>query len=714
VRDVHGVVFKAETIGVVQDKLCVRLWVAPAMEVLSLSRRMRVFQGVTAIDVVKKVLDPVFASYDGKLDTSRIEHASCRLRDCCVQYQETDLELVQRLLAEEGIAFTFRHGGDVEEMVLLPMTAILHSVAGEDEADPLAIPLCPRDPELAVSESIQNLQGSTRMRASAAEAAMWDWKASPPVRVAARQDPLDDDGRLPTSNARFGEVYAFEQYRPVEEQEGGPLYEQSGGEANVLGHQQRIEDVRASGLGNVLGFTDGATFEVNEHPTEDLEGLYVLLSVLHHAEFDVGADGMHVRSTSTYGNRFTCYRFGARGEDGYYTFAPPPRRKPLAQGPMTATVVGPAGEEIHTDEHGRIKVRLHWDRGEQGRDDHERSCWVPVGQTWAGPGFGAVFVPRVGMEVVISFIAGDPDRPLCTGVVYNGQNRPPYPLPDKKTRSVIKTASSPGGGGFNELSFEDAAGSEEVFLHAQRNLREVVKRHHSTSVGGSQSCNVSGDQSNTVGGDQSNTVDKNQSELVNGDAVLDVGGERRRTVVGNDTLIVDASRRVLVNGTEHHQVQRLLTEEFDGGRTTTIANSSGEVVSSGDKAVAVAEGAMSLSAKTAITITQNGAHTMILADGATLSTTADFRVTNGKVSVSSKGGALSVSAADELSLTCGSASIVLKKDGSIDVQGSKTVAVGTPGTSFVADPSGAAISAPKIATHAVGVHEIIGALVKIN
>jgi type VI secretion system secreted protein VgrG len=713
-RDIHGVVLKAETIGVIQEKLCVRLFVAPAMEVLGLSKRMRVFQGRSAVDIVKELVSPVFATYGGTIDTSRIEHATFRTRDCCMQYDETDFEFAQRLLAEEGIAFTFRHGGEAEELVLLPMTAILHSVTGEDDTDPQPVPLCPREPELAPQESIQNLQGSTRMRARGAEAAMWDWKANPPVRVSTRAEPLDGDSLLPASNARFGEVYAFESYRPVEEEEGGPIFEDGIGEANMLGHQQRVEDVRASGYGNACGFTDGATFEVAEHPTEDLEGLYVVLSVVHHAELDVNADGTHVRSTASYGNRFTCYRFGARGHEGYYEFAPEPRRKPLAHGPMMATVVGPPGEEIHTDEHGRIKVRMHWDRGEHGRDDHERSCWVPVRHAWAGPGYGAVFVPRVGMEVVISFVGGDPDRPLCTGVVFNGQNRPPYALPDDKTRSVIKTSSSPGGGGFNELSFEDAAGSEEVYLHAERNLREVVKRQHSTSVGGSQTCNVSGNQSNTVGGDQSNTVHKDQTELVKGDVAVTIEGSRTRTVGGKETLTLEAARETYVGDTELHQVTAMLTESFDGGRTTFIGNGDGEVVTSGDKSIVVTKGSLAIYASSSIALTQDDAR-LVLENGATLSTTGDFSITNGRVSVNSSDGKLEIRARDELRLTCGSSSIVLGSDGSIDVIGSNKVAVAAGSvTTFLAEPAGATISAPKITSSASAVCEILGPMVKIN
>ena len=143
--------------------------------------------------------------------------------------------------------------------------------------------------------------------------------------------------------------------------------------------------------------------------------------------------------------------------------------RPTIPGAQTAIVVGPAGEEIHTDEHGRIKVQFHWDR--EGKSDDKSSCWIRVSQAWAGPGWGALFLPRIGQEVVVDFLEGDPDRPLVTGCVYNGQNLPPYRrCPGEKTKSTMRSSSSPGGGGFNELRFEDAAGEEEIYLHAQKDL----------------------------------------------------------------------------------------------------------------------------------------------------------------------------------------------------------------------------------------------------
>src|SRR3990172_6667327 len=210
----------------------------------------------------------------------------------------------------------------------------------------------------------------------------------------------------------------------------------------------------------------------------------------------------------------------ASGKSGYQSRAVclrkeipyrPERRtaQPKIAGWQTAVVVGPAGEEIHTDEHGRVKVQLNWDR--EGKEDEKSSCWIRVAQALAGPGFGALWLPRLGQEVMVSFEDGDPDRPLILGAAYNGMNTTPLDLPAEKTKSTLKSRSSPGDGGigFNELRFEDAAGSEEVYLHAQRNLQIEVLNDKGQTVGGNETLAVVKDRSRTVGGNQSLLVKGN-------------------------------------------------------------------------------------------------------------------------------------------------------------------------------------------------------------
>lgn len=267
-----------------------------------------------------------------------------------------------------------------------------------------------------------------------------------------------------------------------------------------------------------------------------------------------------------YANRFECIPHAQ-------TYRPARRApKPRVYSVQTATVVGPAGEEIHTDEHGRIKVLFHWDR----RDVHDEtaSCWVRVQQSWAGPGWGFVFLPRVGMEVVVTFIDGDPDRPLVTGCVYNGTNQPPYPLPAEKTKSTMKSQSSPGGSGFNELRFEDRAGAEEIFLHGQRDWNTVVENDVTERVGHDRTRHVRNDEAvhigrhhvQSVGTTRTRSVGEDESVSVGGDRELHIGGDSQRQVGGAERIGIDGDRRVRVQGSERARVGGDRVESVGGHR----------------------------------------------------------------------------------------------------------------------------------------------------
>mgnify|MGYP003337697370 CR=1 FL=1 len=236
------------------------------------------------------------------------------------------------------------------------------------------------------------------------------------------------------------------------------------------------------GSGNVTGVTPGLRFDLAGHARSELDRAYLVAEAEHVGQawsvlpeslreskrvramlLDAGlsaADGFDDR----YHNRFVTHRLKQPAASVPFRPARVTAR-PVVEGPQTARVVGPAGEDIHTDEHGRIKVQLHWDR--EGREDERSSCWIRCAQAWSGGQWGFVFIPRIGMEVVVQFLEGDPDRPLVTGCVYNGENHPPYKLPEHKTRSTIKTLSTPATGGYNEIRFEDAAGREQLYVQAE-------------------------------------------------------------------------------------------------------------------------------------------------------------------------------------------------------------------------------------------------------
>jgi type VI secretion system secreted protein VgrG len=252
-------------------------------------------------------------------------------------------------------------------------------------------------------------------------------------------------------------------------------------------------------------------------------------------------------------------RIGAIGKE--YSYRPLPSvPKPVVQGPQTAMVVGKAGEEIWTDEYGRVKVQFHWDR--VGASDENSSCWVRVAQGWAGKGWGAMFVPRIGMEVVVSFLEGDPDRPLVTGCVYNSDSMPPYALPGEQTKSTLKSNVSKGGAGFNEIRFEDKKDAEEIFVQAEKDYNRVVKNNDTLKVGfekadqGDQTIGIKNDRSVDVGhdhlehvaNDQTVTIDHDQKTSVTNDQKLDVGGNQTVAITGDQKVTV--SKTIVIEATQ--------------------------------------------------------------------------------------------------------------------------------------------------------------------
>jgi type VI secretion system secreted protein VgrG len=305
-------------------------------------------------------------------------------------------------------------------------------------------------------------------------------------------------------------------------------------------------------FGNARGLTTGALFTLSDHPRDDQNREFLITA----ADTEIAGVGYGTEGKNS-STEFRC-AFQAVGKEHSYR-APPIARKPVVQGPQTAMVVGKAGEEIWTDKYGRVKVQFHWER--DGKADETSSCWVRVQQGWAGKGWGAIFIPRIGMEVVVSFLEGDPDQPLITGCVYNGDSMPPYALPGEQTKSTIKSSTSKGGGGFNEIRFEDKKDSEEIFVQAEKDFNRVVKNNDTLKVGfekadaGDQTIQIKNDRSLDVGHDHKEhvtndhtlTVDNNQSITVTKDRKLDVSGNQTTTIAGDQKVTV--SKTIVVEAT---------------------------------------------------------------------------------------------------------------------------------------------------------------------
>jgi type VI secretion system secreted protein VgrG len=370
----------------------------------------------------------------------------------------------------------------------------------------------------------------------------------------------------------------------------------------------------------------------------------------------------------------------------------PERRtpRPTVPGPQTAVVTGPPGEEIHTDAHGRIKCQFHWDR--EGRRDDASSCWIRVAQAWAGQGWGALYLPRIGHEVVVEFLEGDPDRPLVTGSVYNGANAPPIDLPGEKTRSTLRSASSPGSNGSNELRFEDAAGHEEVYLHAQRDLSIVVEHDKDQWVGGNEQLLVEKDRARQVGGNQTLQVDKDDSTTVGGSQTLAVTGNRATTVGGNHDEKVAGAQSISVGATRNLVVALASTESVGlakslsvgGAYAVTVGAAMNELVGGvkaeevggsrsetiGGKKSETVGGSRTLDVGGDLGEAVGGKRTLNVAKDLTVNVGGALRQTVAKA-CTIKAKQIVLSADDQISFKVGSATFQLKKNGDVVIKGGK-------------------------------------------
>jgi type VI secretion system secreted protein VgrG len=448
-RYVHGIVLRFEVLRVFARHTIYQVLLVPPEAKLDLRRSMRIFQKKTTREIVEQVLkDGGVTRLAWKLKESY------QPRDYCVQYRETDLDFIHRLLEEEGIAYHFEHTKSELQTVFTDNAAAFEAIEGKSTLIYKEDASMVRDQEV-----VSNLVYSQQLCAGAVVLRDYNFK-KPTMRVkgtAAGKEP-----KL--------ELYDYP----------GEFVEPALGKRLAQTRLQELETEHRVGDGNsdCNRLLPGCTFTLGgknrRHPREDLNQTYLLL-VVHHS----GSQEQVLEEEGSGG--------GASYENGFVVIPDkveyrPPRvtQRPEVFGTHTATVVGPAGEEIYTDTYGRVKVRFHWDR--ESSNDEKSSCWIRVAQSSAGAGFGAVFIPRVGHEVLVSFLEGDPDRPVITGRVYNGKQTVPYELPADKTRSTFKTCSSPGGKGFNELRFEDKAGQEEIFIHAQRDLNELVENDQSTTI----------------------------------------------------------------------------------------------------------------------------------------------------------------------------------------------------------------------------------------
>jgi type VI secretion system secreted protein VgrG len=516
----NGLVSRANFVGMHGGVYHYHVELRPSLWILSRTRDCKIFQNMSAWDIINKVLkDAGFTETEDK----RQNQAGSIVLEYCVQYNESAFDFISRLMEEYGLYFYISHE-EGEHKIVFADDPGSHTVQG----DPIPFYF-----------------GQTEQRA--VEDHIWEWSADHHLMPGA-QTYRDYNFTTPAADLTaksldpgqhpYGsfEVYQYPgRYETVDDGQklAGVRMQQYKSATQVCTGRSNARRVR---VGNKIKLKD------TTDPTTSQEYLVT------HTEITMTiAEG----NSDSRGQLIDSHRVNFSAIPGDVPFRLPSiTPRPLIRGPQTAKVVGTSGQEIMTDKYGRIKVKFFWDR-DPGADENS-SCWIRVAQTWAGAGWGTMFIPRIGMEVVVEFLEGNPDRPIVTGVVYNATQTVPDTLPDNMTRSTIKTNSSQGGGGFNELRFEDKAGSEEVFFQAQKDYHKVVLNNETIEITNDTVTTVKqGKRDITVSqGNNSLTVSQgNDSSTVSaGNHSLSVSAGGSKTTTGQ-AFEVTAGTSVKLTGT---------------------------------------------------------------------------------------------------------------------------------------------------------------------
>lgn len=507
----------------------------PWLWMLSRSRDIRIFQE----ENTEAILSKVFRDY-GKIASFefRLSKAT-KNRSYCTQYRETDLEFVERLMQEDGLFFFFEHAKDGHKLIISD-----NSIAAK--------PISGRSPVLQYTkgEALDNLavitsfQASRQLESNSVGLKTFDYKAPHARRFVSGGTEVNQ-----------GEVPSYEVYDYLGEH---GFADSDRGEALTRFRTQALAAHSKVFIGTSTSrrLAPCKYFELDDHydhSNAKQEDRQFLLTTITHSGTNNYQAG---EGAANYHCSFTCIRKKIPYRPAYTI------ERPSIIGPQTAVVVGPEGEEIYTDNLGRVKVQFHWDR--LGKRDQGSSCWVRVGQPWAGRGFGMIQIPRIGDEVVVIFLDGNPDRPLIISSVYNSANMPPWGLPANATQSGILTRSTKTGNvnTANAIRFEDKKGSEEVWLHAEKDQRLEVEHDESHWVGNDRKKNIDHDETVHVGHDRTETVDNNET--------ITIGVDRTERVGSNETLTVGGNRNETIEGLQNLLIALASTETIGLAKALTI------------------------------------------------------------------------------------------------------------------------------------------------
>jgi len=658
VREFTGFVTEFALVGEHGNYARYRATLRPWLWFLGQNRECRIFQRQSVPDIVKELMRE-----RGFSDVEDALHGHYEPWEFLVQYRESDLNFIGRILEQAGIYYFFKHAQGKHTLVLAD-SANAHDTSPGYEHVPY---FTPSEREMRQQEHIDTWILSRQIRQG--HVTLRDFNFTYPT-------PFQGEKSAPFPDPGAGlELYDYPAQINVESaDEAGPAAEALA-EIRLEEHQADYETVRAGGP--LRGLMAGNKFTLTQYPREDQNKQHLIVSARYEIRVAEYESNIVVDKDPT-------FRFELSAIDAKRPYrAPRITRKPVVEGPQTAIVVGDPEQEIWTDEYGRVQVQFHWDR--KGQRDQNSSCFVRVSQAWAGMGWGSTHIPRIGQEVIVDFLEGDPDRPIITGRVYNADN--PAPYPQNPTQSGIKSRSTPGGGesNFNELRFEDKKGEEELHMQAEKDMSTLVKNDQSTSVIASRSASVGGSDSVSVGGDRSLSVNGNLSVTVKGGGKgpthsdYNVTGKHSLNV--SDTIAITAKTSItLTVGTSTITITPDMIELFSKGSTITIdpnifAHSSGKAELTLD-----ANAFMMASGKGSVLIDGNvlaasaeGKSSLTLDGNAKLDAKADVVLTGENIDGTAKTqAALTGGSSSSVTLTAASADV---KGGMANVNGTSMVSI---------------------------------------
>ncbi|WP_193100527.1 type VI secretion system tip protein TssI/VgrG [Burkholderia sp. Z1] len=669
-RYLNGIVARASLAGRRAERyygyeLAVRPWLWLA------TRRSdcRIFQNKTVPEIVQEVL----STYGFPIENHLVE--SYVPREFCVQYNETDAAFVSRLMEFEGIYYWFRHAEDTHTLMLSDAMSSHTALPGYE-----TIPYIARDRTAIADE--EHIDGWLPAQAvSVGKHQTTDYDYTKP-RADLSSQKVDPRGHDHDSFASFEWPGGYRDDAP------GAHY------SRVRLEEQQAEHERASADTDVRGAAPGYLFTLAHCPRADQNREYLIVRCQYRFQenayaSDQGAEAVVHQTMMLVQPSSLPYR------------SPRETPRPRTNGPQTATVVGPPGEEIWTDQYGRVKLQFRWDR--YGQSNQDSSCWVRVSSPWAGGGFGGVQIPRVGDEVVVDFLNGDPDEPIVTGRVYNGEKMPPWGLPGSATQSGMLSRSSPGGTieHANAFRFEDKKGAEQLWMHAEKNFDAETEADHSLSVGNNHTHTVGNDETmqvknnrqRSVGQNETVNIGQNRVAQIGVDETHGVGGNRTRTVGKKETVTIASDRTATIGGSHTESVTHGKTETIGEGKTLNVGQMYQTTSQDMKTLVASAHteeiGTRTSTIANAHTHTVGGEHTVNV--GANHTTNVQHQVT--------------VNAGDQLSLVCGNSSIVMKSDGTIAIQGVNVTSTGTNSHS---------VNGKTVTSSATAEHTVEGAILKLN